>query len=61
MLRRTAQLYRDEFERRGQWLMLYVPLIATAVVGGAVVVIYATVSLGPWIVIMRRLALPFAP
>jgi len=58
MLRRTAQVYRDEFERRSQWLTLYVPLIATAVVGGAVVTIYALLALGPWIVIMRRLALP---
>ncbi len=58
-LRRTAQIYRDEFERRGQWLTLYVPLIATAVVGGAVVMIYALISLGPWIVIMRRLAQPY--
>ncbi|MCI0361902.1 MAG: type II secretion system F family protein [Planctomycetaceae bacterium] len=61
MLRRTAQVYRDEFERRGQWLALYVPLIATAVVGGAVVMIYALLSLGPWIVIMRRLAQPYIP
>jgi type II secretory pathway component PulF len=58
MLRRTAQVYRDEFNRRAQWLTLYLPLIATAVVGGAVVAIYALLSLGPWIVIMRRLADP---
>jgi general secretion pathway protein F len=60
-LRRTAQVYRDEFERRGQWLTLYVPLFATVVVGGAVVMIYALLSLGPWIVILRRLAQPFMP
>jgi general secretion pathway protein F len=58
-LRRTAQVYRDEFDRRGQWLTLYVPLIATAIVGGAVVMIYGLLSLGPWIVIMRRLAQPY--
>ncbi len=58
-LRRTAQVYRDEFDRRGQWLTLYAPLIATALVGGAVVMIYALLSLGPWIVIMRRLAHPY--
>jgi general secretion pathway protein F len=58
-LRRTAQIYRDEFERRGQWLTLYLPIIATALVGGAVVVIYGLLSLGPWIVIMRRLAQPY--
>jgi len=61
ILRRTAQVYRDEFDRRGQWLSLYVPLIATAVVGGSVVMIYALLSLGPWIVIMRRLAQPYMP
>ena len=59
-LRRTAQIYREEFERRGQWIALYVPLIATALVGGAVVLIYALLSLGPWIVIMRRLAQPYS-
>jgi type II secretory pathway component PulF len=61
ILRRTAQVYRDEFDRRGRWLTLYVPLIATAVVGGSVVMIYALLSLGPWIVIMRRLAQPYIP
>lgn len=60
MLRRTAQVYRDDFERRAQWLTLYVPLISTVVVGGSIVLIYAIISLGPWIVIMRRLAQPFA-
>ena len=61
MLRRTAQVYRDEFDRHSQWLTLYVPLIATALVGGSVVMIYALLSLGPWIVIMRRLAQPYMP
>jgi type II secretory pathway component PulF len=61
ILHRTAQVYRDEFDRRGQWLTLYVPLIATALVGGSVVMIYALLSLGPWIVIMRRLAQPYMP
>jgi general secretion pathway protein F len=58
MLFRTAQLYRDEFNRRGQWLALYVPLFASVAVGGTVVSIYALISLGPWILIMHRLADP---
>lgn len=57
-LARTAQAYRDEFNRRGQWLSLYVPLFATIGVGGTLTAIYAVMTLGPWIAIMLKLAEP---
>lgn len=58
VLHRTAQTYRDEFHRRSKWLEIYVPLVATVLVAGGVVATYALVSLGPWIVVMHRLANP---
>jgi general secretion pathway protein F len=58
-LRRTAEVYRDEVARRSQWLGLYVPILSTLVICGGVVCLYALVTLGPWIMIMRRLALPY--
>jgi type II secretory pathway component PulF len=57
-LSRTAEVYRDELNRRSQWLTLYVPLMLTTLVCGGVVLGYALLTLGPWILIMRRLALP---
>jgi type II secretory pathway component PulF len=58
MLHRTAQTYRDEFHRRYRWIEFYVPVVATALVAGGVVAINAAISLGPWIVVMHRLADP---
>ena len=58
MLHRTAQTYRDEFQRRYRWIEFYVPVVATALVAGGIVAIYAVLSLGPWIVVMHRLADP---
>jgi type II secretory pathway component PulF len=57
-LARTAETYRDEVFRRGQWLSMYVPLIATLLLCGGAVFAYAVLTLGPWILIMRRLSLP---
>lgn len=57
-LRRTAEVYRDEVVRRSHWLGLYVPILSTLVICGGVVCIYGLVTLGPWIMIMRRLTLP---
>ena len=55
---RTAEIYRDELDRRSQWLALYVPLLLTSVICGSIVFGYAMLTLLPWILIMRRLALP---
>lgn len=56
MLRRAAGVYRDEATRRAQWLTLYVPIVLTAILGGGTVALYATVTLGPFLVILQRLA-----
>lgn len=57
-LHRAAQTYRDEFNRQYRWLELYVPLVSTALIGGGIVIGYALLSLGPWILVMHRLADP---
>lgn len=54
VLRRAAEVYRDEANRRAQWLRLYVPLILTVVFGGGTVAIYAFVTLGPFLLILYR-------
>jgi type II secretory pathway component PulF len=51
-LARTAQTYRDEVTRRGQWLSMYVPLVMTLVFCGGAVFAYGVLTLGPWILIM---------
>jgi len=58
-LTRTAEVYRDEVARRSQWLALYVPLVLTILICGGVTLVYATLTLGPWIAIMHRIAQPF--
>ena len=58
-LLRTAEVYRDEFKRRGQWLKLYVPLFLTTGLCGSIAFVYAIVTLGPWVAIMLRLTEPY--
>jgi general secretion pathway protein F len=60
-LSRTAEVYRDEVARRSQWLAFYAPLVLTIVFAGGFVCIYAALTLGPWLAIMRRLTLPYTP
>jgi type II secretory pathway component PulF len=55
VLRRGAEVYRDEANRWAQWLRLYVPLILTIVFGGGTVALYAIVTLGPFVLILRHL------
>ena len=57
-LKRTAEVYRDEFNSRGQWLTLYVPLFVTIGLCGSIAIAYAVLTLGPWVAIMLRLAEP---
>ncbi len=57
-LRRAAEVYRDEATRRSQWLVLYVPLVATIVVCGGLVFGYAALTLGPWLALMWRISQP---
>jgi len=55
VLRRAAEVYRDEANRRAQWLRLYIPLILTIVFGGGTVFTYAVVTLGPFVLILRHM------
>ena len=55
-LRRAAIVYRDEANRRAQWLRLYVPLILTLTFGGGTVIVYAIVTLGPYLLILYKLS-----
>ena len=59
LLVRAAEVYREEVARSGDWLAFYAPLVLTIVVCGGVVFLYAVLTLGPWIAIMRRLTLPY--
>src|SRR5581483_5955642 len=56
-LNRAAEVYREEVNRRSQWLMVYVPLFATIGICGGLVMLYAAITLGPWIALMKRVAL----
>ncbi len=58
-LTRAAEVYRDEVTRRSQWLTIYVPLFATIGICGSLVCLYALLTLGPWIALMRRMAEPY--
>src|SRR6185369_14533898 len=57
-LRRAADVYRDEAARRSQWLMVYVPLVATIGICGGLVFVYAALTLGPWLALLYRISLP---
>ncbi len=58
-LNRAAEVYRDEVTRRSQWLVIYIPLFATIGICGGLVCLYALLTLGPWIALMRRIAEPY--
>src|SRR5205814_10120769 len=55
-LTRAAEVYRDEVARRSQWLVIYIPLFVTIGVCGGLVCLYALLTLGPCIALMRRLS-----
>jgi len=58
-LARIADVYREEASRRSAWLAAYVPLFLVIFVCGGFVFCYALMTLGPWIFLMKRLALPY--
>jgi len=58
-LRRAAEVYRNEAARRSQWLTLYVPLFATIGICGSLVAVYAALTLGPWLALLKRASQPF--
>jgi general secretion pathway protein F len=58
VLSRAAETYREEVARRGQWLQLYVPVVMVVGICGTVTLLYALLTLLPWILVMYRLAEP---
>jgi len=57
-LARSADVYREEIARHSQWLAFYVPMVVTILICGGIVMIYAALTLGPWMALMRRIAEP---
>jgi type II secretory pathway component PulF len=55
-LLRTAEVYREEASRRSQWLALYVPVVLVIGICGGVVLLYALLALGPWLMILRGIS-----
>ena len=58
-LQRAAEVYRDEAARRSQWLLVYVPLVATIGICGGLVFVYAVLTLGPWLAMLYRISMPY--
>ncbi|MEX2140985.1 MAG: type II secretion system F family protein [Pirellulales bacterium] len=57
-LRFAADSYQRRASRQAEWLGLYLPLILTAVIGGAVVFLYAMALFVPWSMMMSEIAAP---
>jgi general secretion pathway protein F len=57
-LRFAADSYQRRASRQAEWLGLYLPLILTAVIGGAVVFLYAMTLFVPWSMMMSEIAAP---
>ena len=55
-LRHAAETYRSRALRQADMIRLMLPLVLTVVIGGAVVVAYALLLLGPWFSLLYRLA-----
>lgn len=59
-LRQLATNYQDEVRSRGQFLETWVPAMLTLVVGGGLALVHVAVTLGPWLLLMRKMAEPDA-
>ncbi len=57
-LRQMAANYQDEVRRRGLWLGTWVPVLLTLCIGGVLTLFHALVTLGPWLLLMQRMAEP---
>ncbi|WP_254507005.1 type II secretion system F family protein [Anatilimnocola floriformis] len=54
-LRQLAANYHAEVRRRGLWLATWVPSIFTLAIGGSLALFHLLITLGPWLVIMRKM------
>lgn len=57
-LRQMAASYQDEVRRRGLHLGVWTPVYLTLVLGATLTLFHACVTLGPWLVLMRKMAEP---
>jgi type II secretory pathway component PulF len=57
-LEHLSQAYRHEALRMAQWLSVYLPLVFTAAIGGAVVFLYSLAVLGPVFSLFQALGQP---
>jgi hypothetical protein len=57
-LEHVAQAYRHDALRMVYWLSVYLPLVLTAAIGGAVVLAYALTVLGPVFHLLNVLGQP---
>jgi general secretion pathway protein F len=58
LLRREAEHYRRQTDRLSRWMVTWLPLGATLVIGIGYVVLLAFVNLGPFLNLMLRLSRP---
>jgi hypothetical protein len=54
-LRRCSESYRDTLQRDADWLRVYVPLLATVVIGGGMTLAYVLAVLWPWFRLLHQL------
>ncbi|NUQ65881.1 MAG: type II secretion system F family protein [Pirellulales bacterium] len=54
-LRQAAETYRRRAERQAEMARLYVPVLATVLVGGAMVTVEATLVFGSWASLLKAL------
>lgn len=55
-LAHTAERYRTQARRTGDWLTVYLPIVLAAGLGGTSVVTLAVMTLGPWYHLLFELA-----
>lgn len=57
-LKQMAVNYQDEVRRRGQFLGVWTPAYLTLLVGCSLALFHALVTLGPWLLLMHKMAEP---
>ena len=55
-LKQLAANYQAEVRRRSVWLTTWVPAIFTLVIGGSLAAFHLAITLGPWLIIMNKMA-----
>jgi len=57
-LRQTAASYRRRAKTMGNWLTVYLPILLSAGIGGAIVALYAFLVMAPFFDLLYRLSAP---